>query len=418
MKQMKKLALNCSEMTISDAPEPAEVIIPLTGVDGRKDMDKLKLRLKEGTRLMTGQPLAPGIFSTVTGKVKGLEALLLANKSVTAVRIELADEEKIDPAVKADPEYSGKPSLDILERLNRANLGFRKELETVSTVVVSAVDTDPLHTVYHQLLREKKETVIEGLALVKQLVSAERVILAVPAPLYDLVSGAASDSIIIYNVNPLYPASLPELIIDSLSKVYNMDDHLFIGVEKVVAAVEALREGKPFAHKVITVIDENGSRNRRVRIGTPVKELLKETFLKDNDRVVIGGAFRGYACFDTGIPVTADMDSIYIQYSDKGEVSRDRNIQCMSCGKCVWVCPVNLDVNLICRYSEFSVFEKCHAMGVEACIECGLCAHYCPSGRSLVQYIRLAKKEKPAALVMEETDEDTKIENENGEKEQ
>ena len=415
---MKKLALNCSEMTISDFPEPVEVVIPITGVDSRKDMEKLKLRLKEGTRLMTGQPLAPGIFSTVTGTVKGLEAILQANKSVTTVRIELSDEEKIDPAVKAIPDFLAKSPLDILERLNRANLGFRKELETVSTVIISAVDADPLHTVCHQILREKKEAIIEGLALVKHLVSAERVILAVPAPLYDLIADAASDSIIVYSVNPFYPNSLPELIIDALSKVYSMESHLFIGVEKVVAAVDAIREGKPFAHKIVTLIDENGSRNRRVRIGTPVKELLKETYLKDNDRVVIGGAFRGYACFDTGIPVTEVMDSIYVQYSDKGEVSRDRNNQCMSCGKCVSVCPVNLDVNLICRYSEFSVFEKCHAMGVEACIECGLCAFYCPSGRSLVQYIRLAKKEKPAAVIIEETDEDTKLESENGEKEQ
>ncbi len=417
MKQMKKLALNCSEMTISDAPEPTEVVIPLKGLDDKRDKDKLKLKLKDGTPLKTGQPMVPGIFSTVTGTVKGLDSLLWGSEAIAAVRVEVSGEEEIDPGIKKEPAYLEKTRLDLLERLNRANLGFRDDLETVKTVIVGAVDTDPLHTVYHQVLREKKEIVVEGLKLIKHLVSAEQVILAVPEPLYDTVSETVGDAAAVFKVNPVHPAGLPEMILSSLSTAYDVDDHLFLGVEKLAASVEALKEGKPFVHKVVTVIDENGSRNQRVRLGTPVIELLKDTYIKDGDKVIIGGGFRGTACFNLERPVTEDMDSIYVQHSDKDEVVLDRNNPCMNCGKCVKVCPVDLDVNLVCRYSEFSIFEKCHEMGVEACIECGLCAYYCPSGRSLVQLIRLAKREK------ETMDEETKDEGredgmlENGEEE-
>lgn len=396
MKQMKKLVLNCSEMTISDAPEPVEVLIPLKDLDDKRDKDKLKLKLKDGTFLKTGQPIMPGVFSTVTGTVKGLESLLLGSEAAAAVRIEVSGEEEVDSGIKKEPAYLEKTRIDLLERLNRANLGFRDDLETVKTVIVSAVDTDPLHAVCHQVLREKKEVVIEGLKLVKYLVSAEQVILAVPEPLYGPVSEAAGDSAAVFKVNPVYPDILPEMLLDSLSTVYDVESHLFLGVEKLVAAVEALRHGKPFVHKVVSVIDENGTRNRRVRLGTPIRELLKDTYIKDGDKVIVGGGFRGTACFNLDRPVTDDMDSIYVQHSDKGEVNHDRNNPCINCGKCVTVCPVDLDVNLICRYSEFSIFEKCHEMGVTACIECGLCAYYCPSGRSLVQFIRLAKTEEPA----------------------
>ena len=96
MKQMKKLVLNCSEMTISDAPEPVEVLIPLKGLDDKRDKDKLKLKLKDGTSLKTGQPIVPGIFSTVTGTVKGLESLLLGSEAMAAVRIEVSGEEEVD----------------------------------------------------------------------------------------------------------------------------------------------------------------------------------------------------------------------------------------------------------------------------------------------------------------------------------
>lgn len=395
MRQMKKLALNCSEMTISDAPEPLEVVLPLKGMDDQKDKDMLKVKLKEGTQLNTGHPLLPGVYSTVTGTVKRIESMLIGNTAVSAVRVAVSTEEKIDPSVKKDPEYLKKLPLDLLERLNRAGLGFRSELEKVKTVIVSAVDTDPFHNLYHQVLAERKETVVAGLALVRHLAGAEKVILAVPEPLYHLAADITGDWISIHKVPPFYPNGLPELLLDSVSKVYDVECHLFIGVERLCAAVDALQEGKPFTHKVVSVIDENGARNRRVRIGTPVRDLLKDTYLKDNDKVILGGVFRGTACFNLDMPVTEDTDSIYVQHSDKGEVNRDRNNQCMSCGACVRVCPVGLDVNLICRYAEFSIFEKCHEIGIASCIECGLCAYVCPSGRSLVQLIRLAKTEKP-----------------------
>jgi electron transport complex protein RnfC len=283
--------------------------------------------------------------------------------------------------------------VDLLEKLNRANLGFCRELEKVQTVIVSAVDADLLTAVNQQVLRENKDLVKEGLKLVQHLTAARQVVLAVPDPLWEVISDIAGDSIDIFKVKPFYPNSLPEILVRDMAHIYNFDSHVFLKVEKLVAVVKALQEDQPFIHKVVTVIDEDGAENFRVRIGTPLKDILKlkDCHLKAGDKVIIGGPFRGYTSFSTDIPITADMDSIYIQSLD--ETVHYHNNQCMNCGKCVKECPVNLDVNLICRYSEFSLFEECREMGVDVCIECGLCAYYCPSGRSLVQFIRLAKSE-------------------------
>ena len=121
------------------------------------------------------------------------------------------------------------------------------------------------------------------------------------------------------------------------------------------------------------------------------KTILNNGEIKDNDKIIIGGLMRGYTCYNTDTPINGDMDLLVVQ--DASEVVFNQNLPCMSCGKCVNVCPVDLDVNLITRYSEFSIFEQCLELGVDKCIECGLCAYVCPSGRSLVQLIRLAKKE-------------------------
>ena len=177
MKKTNVLALNCNEMKISDAPDPKEVLLPLWGFDNKKDRSKIK----EGTRVITGEPIIPGVFSTVTGTIKGIEPLLIMNSlnenrdgNVMAVRIEASEKEELDAAVKQIPNFLEKEPLQLLEKLNRANLEFCEDFDAikgVKTVIVSAVDPDPLQWVSQQVLREEKNTVIEGLKLIKHLTS-------------------------------------------------------------------------------------------------------------------------------------------------------------------------------------------------------------------------------------------------------
>ena len=37
--------------------------------------------------------------------------------------------------------------------------------------------------------------------------------------------------------------------------------------------------------------------------------------------------------------------------------------------------------------------ERARALGVEACMECGVCSYVCPAKRPLVQAMRLAKRQ-------------------------
>jgi electron transport complex protein RnfC len=69
---------------------------------------------------------------------------------------------------------------------------------------------------------------------------------------------------------------------------------------------------------------------------------------------------------------------------------------CISCGACVDVCPVNLQVHVIGRYSEFALFDRIPDLQIDACLECGLCAAACTAHRPLLQLIRLAKRQVDA----------------------
>jgi electron transport complex protein RnfC len=47
--------------------------------------------------------------------------------------------------------------------------------------------------------------------------------------------------------------------------------------------------------------------------------------------------------------------------------------------------------NLITRYVEFRQFDQCSDQSIDVCMECGLCAYYCPARRPMLQLIRLGK---------------------------
>ena len=384
---MNSLILKSNEMKITEVPEPKEVLLPLIGYDEAKG----KLKVKENSPVKTGEELIPGVYSTVTGTVKAIETMSFAGTDLTVLRIDVSETDEISPEITATEDYLEKDAAALLKILNRANLGFNEDFKDVKTVIVSAVDTEPLSASYQQFLRENLDTVSEGLKLIKHLTGAGNVFLALPEPLVNSVANLPAGTAEIFPVKPVYPNGLPEILTRDISKKRDTGKTAFLKIEKLVAAVAALREGKPFSHKVITAVGKGKIKNLKVRIGTPLKDVLQDMQPGENEKVMIGGPMMGTACYNTDVPVTADVDMIYVQ--DETEIVKNENNQCMNCGKCVEVCPANLSVNLISRYSEFSIFEQCRDLGIQHCIECGLCAYYCPSGRSLVQFIRLAKKE-------------------------
>ncbi|MCK4836335.1 MAG: hypothetical protein KAT17_06845 [Candidatus Aminicenantes bacterium] len=384
---MDSLALNIKEMGITDLPDPEEVILTLKGFDPGSDT----LKFKEGSKILTGEEIFPGEHSTVTGTLKSIDSLQVAGGKRVALRIRVAEDEKFDPAIKEVPDFLEKDPLEILKQLNRCNLKFSEKLAQTKTVVISAVDTEPLATIQQQILRENKNRILEGLELIKFLTAAQKVVLAIPKNLDYLVADIIEDQADVFLVDPVYPNGLPDILMRTIYYKLGLEACAYLKVEKLFGAVIALKQGRPFVHKVVTIIGNKESKNIRIRIGTPIKNLFKDSDIHDNDKLILGGPLRGDACYSTDIPVGDTIDLVYLQ--DSSEVILNRNQACINCGKCVRVCPAELDVNLICRFSEFSHFEECLELDVYDCIECGLCAYHCPSGRSLVQFIRLAKSE-------------------------
>ena len=98
----------------------------------------------------------------------------------------------------------------------------------------------------------------------------------------------------------------------------------------------------------------------------------------------------GLAICGTDAPICKQNNAILAFDERKDLIKKER--ACIRCGRCVDVCPMSLTPTLIERYARVKDAEKLKNINVTTCMECGSCAYACPSGRPLVQYIRLAKQ--------------------------
>ena len=75
----------------------------------------------------------------------------------------------------------------------------------------------------------------------------------------------------------------------------------------------------------------------------------------------------------------------------KEELNECRAKSCISCGKCVEVCPMNLTPLMFAQYGRKEMWQEMERYNLMDCIECGSCAFICPSKRPLTEAIKIGK---------------------------
>jgi len=371
------------------------------------------LSISEGDNVKTGQELSRNgnalFVSTVTGQVQEIKTFLGADgNEYVAVEINANPKDSFDSSLKAIKDFSKAQPSELRWAINRAGFPVFKSilsdpstLPPIHTLIISALDMDPVSIANQQAFRDNASNLEPVIEMLARSTEASRSVLAVPDNLFDVSVSLSEEIASIVNVEAVYPNGLPEMLAKKfggglLMKTSDggvVGNTLVISVEHAVAMVECLQSGKPFIEKTVTFYagKDDPLKNFRIRIGTPIGEILKKTGVepKPDGKLILNGTMLGYACFSDEQPVTSTTESIHIQ--EPTEIFFFQNTPCVNCGKCNGICPVDLEVNLLGRFSEYGIFEKCRNLGAENCIECGLCAYVCPAHRPLVQLISHAK---------------------------
>lgn len=390
--------------------------------------------VKKGDKVLTGQKIAEAggfvsapVYATVSGTVKAIELRrVVTGDNVMSIVIE-NDElyEEVDwPEVKPFEELTREEKINMIREAGIVGMGGAgfptavklspKEPEKIEYVIVNCAECEPYLTSDYRKMLEEPEKLVGGLKVSLSLFENARGILAVEDNKPDCIEKLREltkeeNKITVKALKTKYPQGSERQLIYATtgraihSAMLPADVGCVVNnVDTVIAVYNAVIEGKPLMHRIVTVTGDAilEPQNFKVRIGTNYHELVDEAggFKEPPVKIVSGGPMMGFGIFDLDVPTTKTSSALLCLTKD--EVSAMEPTACINCGKCVEVCPGRVVPRKLADYAEHydeEAFVKNNGM---ECCECGCCSYVCPAKRPLTQAIKsmrkmqLAKKKK------------------------
>lgn len=419
-KEMKELSNKCP---ITPAfPASKTVTIPVT-MGGAPNSPVVKIGdvVKKGQVIATGEKFMNcPVHASVAGTVKKIaNNIVTGNGMAPCIVIQANDSGETDFMEPLDPFTCGHDVA--LARIKDAGIvgmggaSFPAHVKLnppadkdIEYVLVNAAECEPYLTCDERTMQETPEKVIDGLAIVLNLVGAAGIIALEDNKSYikplleaEIEKKGYGDDISVCLVKTKYPQGSEKFIVESClgieipsAKLPADAGCIICNVGTVCAISDAFRLGMPLIERSLTISGGAVEKpcNVRVPIGTLISDLMPETFnLKEGAAVkcISGGPMMGFAMSSTGFPVAKGTSGV--TFLTKEETCLAEEDQCISCGRCASTCAMRLAPVMILRSLTEGNVDKAKRFGLMDCIECGCCAFVCPSHIKIVQRIRLGK---------------------------
>lgn len=419
-KEMKELSNKCP---ITPAfPASKTVTIPVTmGGAPNSPIVKVGDVVKKGQVIATGEKFMNcPVHASVAGTVKKIaNNIVTGNGMAPCIVIQANGSGETDFMEPLDPFTCGHDVA--LARIKDAGIvgmggaSFPAHVKLnppadkdIEYVLVNAAECEPYLTCDERTMQETPEKVIDGLAIVLNLVGAAGIIALEDNKSYikplleaEIEKKGYGDDISVCLVKTKYPQGSEKFIVESCLGIEIPSARLpadagciICNVGTVCAISDAFRLGMPLIERSLTISGGAVEKpcNVRVPIGTLISDLMPETFnLKEGVAVkcISGGPMMGFAMSSTGFPVAKGTSGV--TFLTKEETCLAEEDQCISCGRCASTCAMRLAPVMILRSLKEGNVDKAKRFGLMDCIECGCCAFVCPSHIKIVQRIRLGK---------------------------
>lgn len=280
------------------------------------------------------------------------------------------------------------------------------------TMIVNGCECEPYITCDYRLMLERTSRIVAGIRLARRASGCARVFIGIEdnkPEAIEAVDGALrkhvkSRQIEVVPVRTKYPQGGERQLIAAILNKHVPTGGIppaigvvVLNVATVAVIAEAVLGDLPLTHRVVTVTGEAIAHpgNYNVAIGTSVAELIEFCggVTQKSAKVVLGGPMMGIAIADLETPVTKTTNAITVLTKEqigKAKFAR-RQTACIRCGRCLQVCPENLNPTKIAHAVKNNLLDVAESYYINACIECGCCSYVCPANIELTGYIKTGK---------------------------
>ncbi len=281
------------------------------------------------------------------------------------------------------------------------------EGKEIDTFILNGAECEPYLTGDYRVMVEKTDEVVRGLKLIMRTLRVKQAYVAIEKDKAEAIESLGKalqgeEGVEVVPLEVRYPQGAEKQLIKSLLNREVPSGGLPLDVGCVVnnvgtalAVYEAVKSGKPLYERVVTVTGRavNNPVNLRVRIGTPIGELLEECggLREDVGKVIIGGPMMGLAQYSLEVPVTKGTSGILCL--GEREVIPGEEMPCIRCARCVDACPMGLLPTEIRKEVRARRWERLNDYHLLDCMECGCCQYVCPAQIPLVHLFKLGKSE-------------------------
>ncbi len=417
-KEYKEISEN---KAISIFPVPKIAVIPLLQHNGAINEPLVNVgdQVKIGQILGSSEKFVSSpVHASIAGKITAIEDRLSFNGlMIKSIIIENDGSSQIHESIKPYPELEKLSKDDIRKIVRGAGIvglggaAFPTHIKLdpphdkeINTVILNGAECEPFLTCDYRVLLEDFEDVILGLKAIMIPTDAKSGIIAIEdnkpeaIKLFEKLL-AKEEHISLKVVKTKYPQGAEKQLIKSILKREVPSGGLPMDVGVVVNNIgtaaqiaKTLKTGMPLIERVVTIAGTQvkNPANLLVKIGTNVRELIEFSQVNGTVRKVLaGGPMMGIAIPSLDVPVVKALSGLTI-FTEK-DIRSFQPDPCIRCGKCVDICPMNLQPNLLADLSEHEKWAECEKLHALDCIECGACAYVCGAKRNLVQLIKKAK---------------------------
>ena len=408
---------------IEKCPLPPVAVIPVQQHIGAP----AKPIVEKGDTVLAGQAVceSSGFVSvpahaSISGTVKAIENRPHPlGPAVLSVIIESDGEDKWVPDLEYQENYLSLDKKEMLFRIQAAGLAgmggatFPTHVKLspppdkpIKVFILNGVECEPFLTSDHRLMLEDPNKILLGMQIILKILGATRAVIGIEKNKPDAIKvlqRLVTELKLPFEVISLkvkYPQGAEKQLIKAATGRTVPSGGLPMDVGCVVqnvgtaaAIYDAVAFKRPLVERVVTVTGKGikEPKNVHTRIGTPYSFLLDYCggLNEHAGKIIMGGPMMGLAQSNLDTPVIKGTSGLLVL--DVKESKRYHESVCISCARCIDVCPMGLMPKMLGAFVKNDHIDDAKEYNILDCIECGSCAYVCPAHINLVHLIKYGK---------------------------